>query len=73
MTMEQDYHGDKPWSFGGFQRIKENNPNFTKEDINRFLASNEICIPPELFDPNQTRGYYTTSKVIWSLGSVCCI
>ena len=42
MMMVEDYHGDKPWSFGGFQRVKDNNPNFTKGEINQFLASNEI-------------------------------
>ena len=40
--MEEDYHGDKPWSFGSFQRVKDNNPNYTKDDIKQFLANNEI-------------------------------
>ena len=40
--MEEDYHGDKPWSFGSLQRLKENKPDHTENDIKQFLDANEI-------------------------------
>ena len=40
--MEDNYIKDKPWSFGNSKNIKKHNPNLKHEEIDNFLAKNEI-------------------------------
>ena len=40
--MEQDYYGDKPWSFGSQSRVAKHNPRIGKAKVNEFLHRNEI-------------------------------
>ena len=40
--MEPGYFSDKPWSFGGLRRVKDHNPNISKNEIDSFLNKNDI-------------------------------
>ena len=40
--MEANYIKDKPWSFGNSTNVKQYNPNLRHEEIDNFLAKNEI-------------------------------
>jgi len=40
--MEQDYYGNKPWSFGSQSRVAKHNPRIGKAKVNEFLHRNEI-------------------------------
>ena len=40
--MEDNYIQDKPWSFGNSTNVKQYNPNLRHEEIDNFLAKNEI-------------------------------
>ena len=66
--METAYFSDRPWSFGGKQRIKDHNKDLMENEIDDFLSKNDFYTR---FKPHRKAG--TCRGVPATKSSACCV